>query len=170
CRAVPRRRPPAARRDRDRDDAARRRHRRRCHARHPHGRSSAEPLSGARLRDDPHLKAPAVSRAAARPFADRGGHRAAPSLFRSTLMPDLSGSIYSELDASNSEAAPNGMPEGMPPSGVNDAWRAGMGALKRFWGRIQGVYASTGSANAYVLSPDVDLAAYVTGERYSFRS
>jgi hypothetical protein len=85
-------------------------------------------------------------------------------------MPDLSGSIYSELDASNSEAAPNGMPEGMPPSGVNDAWRAGMGALKRFWGRIQGVYASTGSANAYVLSPDVDLAAYVTGERYSFRS
>src|SRR5882724_9043070 len=85
-------------------------------------------------------------------------------------MAELSGTTYSEVDASNSQAAPNGMPEGMPPSGVNDAWRAGWGALIRFWGRIQGKYASTGSANAYVLTPTAALPAYVTGERYSFRS
>lgn len=48
--------------------------------------------------------------------------------------------------------------------------RAVMGAIKRFWGRSQGRYASTGSANAYLLTPDVPLAAYVVGERYSFRA
>lgn len=58
----------------------------------------------------------------------------------------------------------------MNPSGVNNSDRAGMGALKRFWGRIQGAYASTGSANAYVLTPTVALSAPVTGERYSFRA
>jgi hypothetical protein len=85
-------------------------------------------------------------------------------------MPELSSSTYSETDDSNNAASPNGMPEGMAPSGVNNSWRAGMGSLKRFHGRIQGMYASTGSANAYVLTPSVALAAYVTGERYSFRS
>jgi microcystin-dependent protein len=44
------------------------------------------------------------------------------------------------------------------------------GRLRVFHGRIQGRYASTGSSNAYVLAPDVALAAYVTGERYSFRA
>lgn len=85
-------------------------------------------------------------------------------------MPELSSSSFSETDASNSAAAPNGFPEGMPFSGVNDSARAVMGAVKRFWGRIQGAYASTGSANAYVLTPATALAAYVTGERYSFRA
>jgi len=58
----------------------------------------------------------------------------------------------------------------MNMSGLNDSGRQVMGALKRFWGRIQGRYASTGSSNNYVLSPDVNLGAYVTGERYSFRA
>jgi len=39
-------------------------------------------------------------------------------------MPELSSSTYSETDGSNNQTAPNGMPEGMAPSGVNDAWRA----------------------------------------------
>jgi hypothetical protein len=85
-------------------------------------------------------------------------------------MPEISSASFSETDAANNNAAPNGFPEGMPPSGVNDAARAVMGALKRFWGRIQGANASTGSANAYVLTPSAALAAYVTGERYSFRA
>lgn len=55
-------------------------------------------------------------------------------------------------------------------SGLNDSGRAVMAALKRFWGRSQGRYASTGVANAYVLTPDVALSSYVTGERYSFRA
>lgn len=85
-------------------------------------------------------------------------------------MPELSGSTWSETDGSNNSASPNGMPEGMNSSGVNNSWRAGWGALQRAWNRLNGRYASTGSANAYVLTPDVALAAYVTGERYSFRS
>jgi len=85
-------------------------------------------------------------------------------------MAEISGSSWSETDALNSSPAPNGFPEGMPFSGVNDSARAVMGAVKRFWGRINGRYASTGSSNAYVLTPDVALSAYVTGERYSFRA
>ena len=85
-------------------------------------------------------------------------------------MPELSSPSFSETDDANAAPPPNGFPEGMAFSGVNDSARAVMGAMKRFWGRIQGVYASTGSANAYVVTPAQPLTAYVTGERYSFRS
>jgi hypothetical protein len=85
-------------------------------------------------------------------------------------MAEISSSTYSETDASNNTASPDGWPEGMAMSGLNNSGRQMMGALKRFWGRIQGAYASTGSSNAYVLTPTVALSAYVTGERYSFRS
>jgi hypothetical protein len=85
-------------------------------------------------------------------------------------MAEVSSSSYSETDADNDEASPDGFPEGMAMAGLNNSARAVMGALKRFWTRIQGAYASTGSANAYVLTPTVALAAYVTGERYSFRA
>lgn len=85
-------------------------------------------------------------------------------------MADISQSNWDETDASNNAAAPNGFPENMPFSGLNDGARSIMGAVKRFWGRIQGRYASTGSANGYLLTPDVALPGYVTGERYSFRA
>jgi hypothetical protein len=55
-------------------------------------------------------------------------------------MPDLSDSVnWSEIDANNNKAAPNGWPEGMMPSGVNDAARADRGAMKRFWDKINPV-------------------------------
>lgn len=85
-------------------------------------------------------------------------------------MPEISSSSYSETDALNSAPSPSGFPEGMSMSGLNDSGRAVMGAIKRFWGRSQGRYASTGAADAYVLTPDSPLAAYVVGERYSFRA
>ena len=85
-------------------------------------------------------------------------------------MPEISSSSYSETDALNSAPSPSGFPEGMSMSGLNDSGRAVMGALKRFWGRSQGRYASTGAADAYVLTPDSPLEAYVVGERYSFRA
>ena len=44
-----------------------------------------------------------------------------------------------ETDASNNKAPPNGWPEGMMPSGVNDTARGDKGALKRFWDRINPV-------------------------------
>jgi microcystin-dependent protein len=85
-------------------------------------------------------------------------------------MPEISSSSFSETDSLNNAPAPSGFPEGMNMSGLNDSGRAVMGALKRFWGRSQGRYASTGAANAYVLTPDAALSSYVIGERYSFRA
>lgn len=85
-------------------------------------------------------------------------------------MPEISSSSFSETDANNNNAPPNGFPEGMAFSGVNDSARAIMAAMKRFWNRIQGGYASSNVGNAYSLDYVSDLAAYVTGERYSFRA
>lgn len=87
-------------------------------------------------------------------------------------MPDLSGNIYSEIDASNNQAAPNGMPEGMPPSGVDDAWRAGMGAIKRSYDRDHaGAWCTIGgTANAIALTYAAAPAAYVQGEKYAFKA
>jgi microcystin-dependent protein len=85
-------------------------------------------------------------------------------------MPEISSSSFSEVDASNSAPSPAGFPEGMNMSGLNDSARSLMGALKRFWGRSQGRYASAGAINAYTLTPDAGLTAYVVGERYSFRA
>jgi hypothetical protein len=76
----------------------------------------------------------------------------------------------SETDASNTTISSVSTAEGMAPSAVNDALRAIMGAMTRSYNRLIGKYASTGSSNAYVLTPSVALPAYVTGERYSFRA
>lgn len=84
-------------------------------------------------------------------------------------MPEFSSSTYSATDASNTSASPNGAPEGMNPSGVNDTVRALIGATKRFWQRIQGAGFGAGSANTYTITYSPALAAYVDGERYSFR-
>jgi hypothetical protein len=85
-------------------------------------------------------------------------------------MPDISQSSWAESDAGNTAAPPNGWPENQAPSTVNDCARMMMGAIKRFWSRINPVAASGGAANAYTLTPSVALAAYVTGEVYSFRA
>src|SRR5216684_3033430 len=87
-------------------------------------------------------------------------------------MAELSGATYSEVDASNNQAAPNGMPEGMPPAGVNDAWRAGMGAIKRSYDRDHaGSWCTVGgTANAITLSFPVAPASYVQGEKYAFKA
>jgi hypothetical protein len=87
-------------------------------------------------------------------------------------MPELSGITYSEVDGSNNQAAPNGMPEGMPPSGVNDAWRAGMGAIKRSYDRDHaGTWCTVGgTGNAITLAYAVAPASYVQGEKYAFKA
>lgn len=85
-------------------------------------------------------------------------------------MSEISSSHWSEVAASNNQNPPNGAPEGQNAGSLNDCIREVMAQTKRLWGRLNGRYASTGSANAYVLTPDVALAAYQTGERYSFRA
>jgi hypothetical protein len=46
---------------------------------------------------------------------------------------DISQNVWNEADASNNTAAPDGAPEGMMPSGVNDVIRADRGAIKRWY-------------------------------------
>ena len=84
-------------------------------------------------------------------------------------MPEFSSATYSATDANNTSASPDGAPEGMAPSGVNNTIRAHIGATKRFWQRIQSGGGTFGGAtNAYTITYTPALAAYVSGERYSF--
>lgn len=83
-------------------------------------------------------------------------------------MADIAASNWSETDASNTTAAPDGFPEGMAPSGVNDGLRAHQGAIKRFWNKINAVKTTGGTTSAYTLAYDVAPAAYVDGEIISF--
>jgi hypothetical protein len=81
-------------------------------------------------------------------------------------------SSYSEVDASNNAASPAGMPENMAPSGVNDAWRAHAGATKRAFDRDHAMSTTTvaGSANAITLAYSVAPAAYVQGQKFTFKA
>lgn len=86
-------------------------------------------------------------------------------------MPDLSDGVnWSEIDADNNQSPPNGWPEGMMPSGVNDAARADKGALKRFWDKINPVQTITSSGNVFtfITGNTAYPTAYVNGEVYSF--
>jgi microcystin-dependent protein len=75
---------------------------------------------------------------------------------------DISAANWSEDDNANTAAAPDGAPEGMAPSGVNNVLRAHQGALKRFYNwtnpKITG-----GSGTAYTLSYAVAPGALVDG-------
>jgi len=75
---------------------------------------------------------------------------------------DIGASNWNEDDNANTTAAPDGAPEGMAPSGVNNVLRAHQGALKRFYNwtspKITG-----GSGTAYALSYAVAPGALVDG-------
>jgi hypothetical protein len=81
---------------------------------------------------------------------------------------DIAAANWSETDASNTTASPDGMPEGMAPSGVNNWGRAVAGALKRFWNKANAVKTTGGTTSAYTLSYDVAPGAYYDGEIISF--
>lgn len=75
---------------------------------------------------------------------------------------DISQSNWSESDDSNNSAAPDGAPEGMPPSGVNNTMRAMMGAIKRWYD--QQIPATTGgTSTAYTLTYTVSPGALADG-------
>jgi microcystin-dependent protein len=78
-------------------------------------------------------------------------------------MADIAAVNWNETDASNSAAAPDGAPEGMMSSGVNNVLRAHQGALKRFW-RRSSVMVTTGTAGAYLVTHTVPPAALADGE------
>ena len=61
-------------------------------------------------------------------------------------------SEWSTTAASNNSASPNGAPEGMAPSGVNDVIRENMAAVSKVYKDQQGGLVTTGSANTYLLT------------------
>ncbi len=77
---------------------------------------------------------------------------------------------YSTTANSNNASSPNGMPEDMAPSGVNDSWREGMARVARERDDTQGVTATGGSSNAYTLAAVRDTAAAYVGEMFCFRA
>jgi hypothetical protein len=79
---------------------------------------------------------------------------------------------WSETDANNTSPPPDGAPVGTFPNQAEGIWRAIMGALKRFWDRINGTVTTTGSAGAYVYAPSNTSfpTAYVQGETYVWRA
>lgn len=79
---------------------------------------------------------------------------------------------WSETDANNTSPPPDGAPVGTFPNQAEGIWRAIMGALKRFWDRINGTVTTTGSAGAYVYTPANTSfpTAYAQGETYVWRA
>ena len=77
-------------------------------------------------------------------------------------MADIEANNWNEADSSNTTAAPDGAPEGMAPSGVNDVIRAIMGAVKRSLNRSN-PRLTAGTGTAYTLSYGVPPGALVDG-------
>src|SRR5689334_6705948 len=83
-------------------------------------------------------------------------------------MSDLESTSFSEVAANNNAASPNGAPEGMAPSGVNDTIHEVMAPVKREWNRSHATVASTGSVNAYAVAYGTPPADYVNGQQFAF--
>ena len=66
---------------------------------------------------------------------------------------------WSTTAASNNASSPNGFPEGMAPSGVNDSAREVMAAVAKWYRDQQGSLTTGGSASAYTLTTNGDYAA-----------
>lgn len=77
-------------------------------------------------------------------------------------MSDIPNSVWDETDANNTTAAPDGAPEGMAPSGINNVLRAHQGAVKRLYNWLH-PKTTAGSAAAYTLSYSVAPGALVDG-------
>jgi hypothetical protein len=75
---------------------------------------------------------------------------------------DISQIAWAEADASNSTAAPDGAPEGMAPSGLNDTIRADRGAIKRWYNQTIPKLTG-GTSTAYTLSYGVAPTALADG-------
>lgn len=77
---------------------------------------------------------------------------------------------WSTSAASNNSAAPNGFPEGMAPSGLNDAAREVMAAVARFYAEIGGSITSGGSSNAYTMTTSSSHSTLAAGDIFRFEA
>src|SRR5690606_33675116 len=72
--------------------------------------------------------------------------------------------------ASNNSASPNGAPEGMAPSGVNDTIREVMAAVKRRYADSNASLTSTGSSGAYAVTANETASTYYDGQVVAFEA
>jgi hypothetical protein len=79
-------------------------------------------------------------------------------------------SAWDVAAAGNGFTVPNGFPEGMQYSEVNNAAREIMAVLAREYNDRSGAIVSTGSANAYSIVSNRTLGAYAAGQRFTFRA
>src|SRR5688500_17084218 len=75
---------------------------------------------------------------------------------------DIGNSNWNQDDNSNTTAAPDGAPEGMAPSGVNNVLRAHQGAVKR-WYKWSTPATTGGTSTAYTITYDVSPGALIDG-------
>ena len=77
----------------------------------------------------------------------------------------------STTDANNTGTAANaGFPENMAYSDVNNAARALEGMIARHFADSNGTLTTTGSSNAYLLTPNRTVAAYAAGDAYMIKA
>lgn len=76
---------------------------------------------------------------------------------------------WSNTAASNNATPPNGFPEGMAPSTVNDAARELMAAVSRYRSDTDGVNTSAGT-NTITLAASRTMTAYAQGDLYTFKA
>ena len=81
---------------------------------------------------------------------------------------DISG--WSPDAASNNRPPPDGWPEGMQPSGVNDSAREMMAAIRRWWERLTPTLTSAGTPAVQTLTYATAPGAYVRGDVFTFFS
>lgn len=75
---------------------------------------------------------------------------------------------WSSTAASNNSASPDGWPEAMAPSGINNSARENMAAIAKWYKDGNGSLSSGGSSNAYTLSPNRTIASYAAGIDFLF--
>jgi microcystin-dependent protein len=81
-------------------------------------------------------------------------------------MADIAAVNWNEVDASNTAAAPDGSPEGMAPSGVNNVLRAHQGAIKRWYNHTIPT-TTTGTAGTYLLAYTVPPTVLTDGDSHT---
>ena len=67
---------------------------------------------------------------------------------------------------SNTQTPPDGAPEGMAPSTVNNTMREAYARIKRFYNDTNGANTTAGSGSTYTLSASRTVASYAAGDMY----
>ena len=77
---------------------------------------------------------------------------------------------WDKTAGNNNSAAPDGWPENMAPSGVNDSARENMAAAARLYADMNGTLTSGGAADAQTLTSNRTISAYAAGISFIFKA